>query len=243
MQAASQKAVCHVLHRTVNRTVCLSRPVRYSGYVRTFVESESIGTPKGTAGPKGKAERSPSKPSPSTRLLDTASTLFAEHGIRAVGIDRILAEAGVARASLYSSYGSKDALVLAYLEDLDQRDRQRWHAAAEPLDDPIAKILTFFDLAMQSAPKKNFRGCQYANAATEFPQESLEPVLAHREWLNSTLVDLLNLAGVTESEVVAGRVQLIYDGALSGSKFEHSVEPIRLGRDMAAAIIETHLPR
>ncbi|BDB62474.1 MULTISPECIES: TetR/AcrR family transcriptional regulator [Rhodococcus] len=210
--------------------------------MRTFVESESIGTPKGTAGPKGRAEP-PSKPSPSTRLLDTASTLFAEHGIRAVGIDRILAEAGVARASLYSSYGSKDALVLAYLEDLDQRDRQRWHAAAEPLDDPIAKILTFFDLAMQSAPKKNFRGCQYANAATEFPQEPLEPVLAHREWLSSTLVDLLNLAGATESEVVAGRVQLIYDGALSGSKFEHSVEPIRLGRDMAAAIIETHLPR
>ena len=241
MQAASQKAVCHVLHRTVNRTVCLSRPVRYSGHVRTFVESESTGTPKGTAGPKGKAERSPSKPSPATRLLDTASTLFAEHGIRAVGIDRILAEAGVARASLYSSYGSKDALVLAYLEDLDQRDRQRWHAAAEPLDDPIAKILTFFDLAMQSAPKKNFRGCQYANAATEFPQEPLEPVLAHREWLKTTLVELLDLAGVSEPEAVARRVQLIYDGALSGSKFEHSVEPIRFGRDMARDVIGSHL--
>ncbi len=241
MQAASQKAVCHVLHRTVNRTVCLSRPVRYSGHVRTFVESESTGTPKGTAGPKGKAERSPSKPSPATRLLDTASTLFAEHGIRAVGIDRILAEAGVARASLYSSYGSKDALVLAYLEDLDQRDRQRWHAAVEPLDDPIAKILTFFDLAMQSAPKKNFRGCQYANAATEFPQEPLEPVLAHREWLKTTLVELLDLAGVSEPEAVARRVQLIYDGALSGSKFEHSVEPIRFGRDMARDVIGSHL--
>lgn len=241
MQAASQKAVCHVLHRTVNRTVCLSRPVRYSGHVRTFVESESTGTPKGTAGPKGKAERSPSKPSPATRLLDTASTLFAEHGIRAVGIDRILAEAGVARASLYSSYGSKDALVLAYLEDLDQRDRQRWHAAVEPLDDPIAKILTFFDLAMQSAPQKNFRGCQYANAATEFPQEPLEPVLAHREWLKTTLVELLDLAGVSEPEAVARRVQLIYDGALSGSKFEHSVEPIRFGRDMARDVIGSHL--
>ncbi|WP_145707474.1 TetR/AcrR family transcriptional regulator [Rhodococcus rhodochrous] len=209
--------------------------------MRTFVESESTGTPKGTAGPKGKAERSPSKPSPATRLLDTASTLFAEHGIRAVGIDRILAEAGVARASLYSSYGSKDALVLAYLDDLDQRDRQRWHAAVEPLDDPIAKILTFFDLALQSAPKKNFRGCQYANAATEFPQEPLEPVLAHREWLNSTLVELLDLAGVSEPEAVARRVQLIYDGALSGSKFEHSVEPIRFGREMARDVIGSHL--
>ncbi|WP_213933606.1 TetR/AcrR family transcriptional regulator [Rhodococcus sp. B50] len=211
--------------------------------MRTSVESSATGSPEGTAEPKGTAESSPSKPSPAARLLDTASRLFAEHGIRAVGIDRILAEAGVARASLYSSYGSKDALVLAYLNDLDRRDRQRWHAAVEPLDDPIAKILTFFDLAMQSAPKKNFRGCQYANAATEFPQESLEPVLAHRKWLNSTLIDLLNLAGATESEVVARRVQLIYDGALSGSKFEHAVEPIRFGRAMAAATVEAHLRR
>ncbi|MEU5842127.1 TetR/AcrR family transcriptional regulator [Rhodococcus sp. NPDC047139] len=182
------------------------------------------------------------KPAPARRLLDTASALFAEHGIRAVGIDRILAEAGVARASLYSSYGSKDALVLAYLDELDKHDRQRWHAAVETLDEPVAKILAFFDLAMQSAPKKNFRGCQYANAATEFPREPIEPVVAHRRWLLSTLVELLDLAGATEPDSVARRVQLIYDGALAGSKFEHSVESITLGREMAAAIIEAHLP-
>lgn len=181
------------------------------------------------------------RPSPAQRLLETASALFAEHGIRAVGVDRILAEAGVARASLYSSYGSKDALVLAYLEDLDRRDRERWNAAVEDVDDPVEKILTFFDLAMRSAPRKNFRGCQYANAATEFPQERIEPVLAHREWLYSTLTELLALAGVPDAEALAGRLQLIYDGALAGSKFEHSIEPIRLGREMAAALVDAHL--
>ena len=214
--------------------------------MHTFVESHAAGSPgvDGSAEPGKNAgpSKSASKRSPARRLLDTASALFAEHGIRAVGIDRILAESGVARASLYSSYGSKDALVLAYLDELDERDRQRWHDAVEPFDDPIAKILTFFDLAMQSAPQKNFRGCQYANAATEFPREPLEPVLEHRKWLHSTLVELLDLAGATESEVVARRVQLIYDGALSGSKFEHSVEPIRLGRHMAATTIEAHIP-
>ncbi len=162
--------------------------------------------------------------------------LFAENGIRAVGVDRILAEAGVARASLYSSYGSKDALVLAYLDDLDHRDRVRWAEAVEGVDNPVAKILTFFDLAMRTAPAKNFRGCQYANAATEFPQERLGPVLAHREWLKATLVGLLDLAGVPDPENVAVRVQLIYDGALAGSKFEHSVAPIRLGREMVEAL-------
>lgn len=177
------------------------------------------------------------KPSPSQRLLETASALFAENGIRAVGIDRILADAGVARASLYSSYGSKDALVLAYLDHLDHRDRARWAEAVEGLDDPVAKILMFFDLAMRTASTKNFRGCQYANAATEFPQEILEPVVAHREWLRVTLVELLVEAGVPDPANVAVRLQLIYDGALAGSKFEHSIAPIRLGRDMVAALV------
>lgn len=189
-------------------------------------------TPDADAGRAG-------KPSPAQRLLGTAGALFAEYGIRAVGIDRILAEAGVARASMYSSYGSKDALVLAYLADLDMRDRDGWNDAVADLDDPIEKILTFFDLALKSAPLKNFRGCQYANAATEFPHEPFESVLAHREWLRGTLVELLGLAGVDDAETVAVHVQLIYDGALAGSKFEHSVEPIRLGRQMAASLVAT----
>jgi len=211
------------------------------GGVRTFAETPEAGAsepPSSTASPGDTA-----KPSPARRLLYTARALFAEHGIRAVGIDRILAEAGVARASLYSSYGSKDALVLAYLDDLDKRDRQGWYAAVEGIDDPVAEILTFFDLALLSAPRKNFRGCQYANAATEFPQDPLEPVLAHRRWLHSVLTELLGSAGVTDADALARRVQLIYDGALAGSKFEHSVEPIRLGRKMAREIVESHLSR
>ncbi|MEE2031785.1 TetR/AcrR family transcriptional regulator [Rhodococcus chondri] len=179
----------------------------------------------------------PTKRSPAERLLETAGELFAEYGIRAVGVDRILAESGVARASLYTAYGSKDALVHAYLDGLDRRDRARWNEAVEALDDPVAKILTFFDLALASAPRKNFRGCQYANAATEFPQERIEPVLAHREWLRSTLVELLEQAGVADPKGTAEQIRLIYDGSLAGSKFEHSADPIRFGREMAAAAI------
>ncbi|WP_346777496.1 TetR/AcrR family transcriptional regulator [Rhodococcus sp. HNM0563] len=175
---------------------------------------------------------------PAERLLDTASALFAEFGIRAVGVDRILADAGVARASLYSSYGSKDGLVHAYLDRLDHRDRTRWNDAVAGIDDPVRRILTFFDLALASAPGRNFRGCQYANAATEFPEERMEPVLAHREWLLDTLVGLLDQAGVADPEHMAERVRLIYDGALAGSKFEHSTGPIRGGRDLAAELIE-----
>ncbi|WP_280434740.1 TetR/AcrR family transcriptional regulator [Nocardia carnea] len=178
------------------------------------------------------------KPTPAQRLLDTATTLFARYGIRAVGIDRVLAEAGVARASMYSAYGSKDALVIAYLENLDQRDRARWSEAVAEVADPGDRILTFFDLALASAPSRGFRGCQYANAATEFPDEALAPVIAHRRWMLETLTELLEACDTPEPAALARRIQLIYDGALAGSKLEHAIEPLQMGRALAAGLLQ-----
>ncbi|QCH23919.1 TetR/AcrR family transcriptional regulator [Mycobacteroides salmoniphilum] len=170
---------------------------------------------------------------PADRLLRAAADLFATQGIRAVGIDQILRESGVAKASLYSSYGSKDALIVAYLEELDQRDRNRWDAAVATRRDPIAKVLTFFDLAASAAHARNFRGCLYANAATEFPGTEWEPVRAHRAWFRATVTALLREAGISRPDNVARRVQLFYDGALTASKMEKSVEPITLARKLA----------
>src|ERR1700742_2291325 len=87
----------------------------------------------------------PAPDRPADRLLDTATKLFAYQGIRAVGIDLILREANVAKSSLYSCFGSKEALVVAYLEQLDQNDRNRWNERTAQLTDPVDKILAFFD--------------------------------------------------------------------------------------------------
>ncbi|WP_219602990.1 TetR/AcrR family transcriptional regulator [Mycobacteroides sp. LB1] len=174
---------------------------------------------------------------PADRLLRAASDLFAAQGIRAVGIDQILREAGVAKASLYSTYGSKDALIVAYLEEIDQRDRNRWNAAVAAQRDPVAKILTFFDLAATAAKTRNFRGCLYANAATEFPGTVWEPVRAHREWFRATVTALLREAGVSHPDNMARRVQLFYDGALTASKMEKSAAPITLARKLTRELI------
>lgn len=174
---------------------------------------------------------------PAQRLLNTASKLFAAQGIRAVGIDQILRESGVAKASLYSSYGSKDALVIAYLNELDQADRKRWDARTADIGDPTDRALAFFDLAAGAARSRGFRGCLYANAATEFPDDILEPVRTHRVWVRTQLTTLLGQAGVRQASATARRVQLIYDGALTASKLERSSAPITLGRAMAAQLI------
>jgi AcrR family transcriptional regulator len=174
---------------------------------------------------------------PAERLLATASKLFAAQGIRAVGVDQILREASVAKASLYSTYGSKDALVVAYLADSDQRDRNRWHRAVGDVTDPLARLLTFFDLAIASAPARGFRGCLYANAATEFPGTDLAPVREHRQWMHATLATELAGAGIDGSGELAHRLQLIYDGALVGSKVERSVEPLQRARALTLDLI------
>ena len=178
--------------------------------------------------------------SPADRLLAAATDLFATNGIRAVGIDRILAESGVAKASLYSAFGSKEALVRGYLEELDRRDRARWEDAVAGVGDPLERIYAFFDLAAASAPVRNFRGCQYLNAATEFPGDDvpmLAPVRDHRRWVLDRIAENLTAAGVAAPEDLAARIQLVYDGALAGSKFTHSEEPIHVGRQLAVDLV------
>lgn len=177
------------------------------------------------------AEAAPARPA--DRLLTAATTLFGQHGVRAVGIDRILREADCAKASLYSAFGSKDALVIAYLSRLDSADRQRFADATAELSDPVEQALTFFDLALAKGLRNEFPGCLYASVASEFPGVRFEPIDDHREWVRTTLRKLTAAAGARRAAALARHLQLLYDGALVSSKVEHSPEPIRLARRLA----------
>jgi AcrR family transcriptional regulator len=170
---------------------------------------------------------------PADRLLAAATDLFGKHGIRAVGIDRILREANCAKASLYSCFGSKDALVIAYLTELDVADRNRFAQAIESVTDPVARVLMFFDLAHAKGLRHDYPGCLYSSAASEFPGVRFEPIDEHRRWVRATLSGLLKTAGVRRPASLARQIQLLYDGALVASKVEQSVEPIRFGRGLA----------
>jgi AcrR family transcriptional regulator len=172
-------------------------------------------------------------PRPADRLLAAATDLFGKHGIRAVGIDRILREADCAKASLYSSFGSKDALVIAYLTELDVADRNRFAQAIQSVTDPVTRVLMFFDLAHTKGLRHDYPGCLYSSAASEFPGVRFEPIDDHRRWVRATLSGLLKTAGVRRPAPLARQIQLLYDGALVASKVEQSVEPIRFGRGLA----------
>ncbi|MEV7010087.1 TetR family transcriptional regulator [Streptosporangium sp. NPDC051022] len=180
-----------------------------------------------------------SSPKPAERLLETAGRLFPIRGIRAVGIDQIIAEAGVAKASLYQAFGSKDALVVAYLERQDAADRAVYRAAVTGLTDPAGRVLLSFDLAMAAARRRSYRGCLFLNAATEFPDPGhpvAEAVEAHRAWMRARWAEALAGRGVERAALVE-RVQVLYDGGVAGAKAARSTAPIALGREMARELL------
>src|SRR5579859_8060505 len=111
-------------------------------------------------------------PSARERLLEAANELFYDEGVHTVGIDRVLERAGVAKASLYSTFGSKDELVRAYLERRAMSRREKLRARIADSADPRARILTIFDYLEETAAEPTFRGCAFVNACAERTREA-----------------------------------------------------------------------
>lgn len=185
------------------------------------------------------------KVSPRERLLRTATELFTSYGIRAVGIDRILKESAVAKASLYSAYGSKDGLVVAYLEHMDATDRRAWQDRAAQLGDPRARILAFFDLVLTGGPIP--RGAPYIGAALEFPEPLTAgerairaAVSARRQWVLETITAQLADMGLEDPDNIddmAIRLMVLLDGAATGARMSNTPDSVLTARSMAELIL------
>ncbi|MBV8539733.1 MAG: hypothetical protein JO268_04110, partial [Pseudonocardiales bacterium] len=137
-------------------------------------------------------------------------------------------------------FGSKDALITAYLDQQHETDRAAYERAMAHVEDPVERALLFFDLAEASSRRSHYRGCPFLNAATEFPDRRhpvSAVVLKRREWLLDRLITALRDAGADDPRTVAQRIQLLYDGGLAGSKVNRSSEPIRLAKHMAEELI------
>src|ERR1700744_2067253 len=105
--------------------------------------------------------------SPRERLLEAAGELFYADGVQSVGIDRVIERAGVAKASLYSTFGSKEELVRAYLEQRHSTILKWRKAAVESVDDPVEKILAVFASQARDFRRPDFNGCAFAGAMAE----------------------------------------------------------------------------
>jgi AcrR family transcriptional regulator len=172
-------------------------------------------------------------------VLEVAHDLFYWQGIRAVGVDRIAAEAGVAPTTLYRLWASKDDLVAAYVERADRAYRE-WFDAATADGSPRERILSLFDeLVVQTQPDR-CRGCPFQMALTEFPDPEVavhRHAAANKAWVRTRLGELTAELGVTEPEALADRLALLMEGVYASVQALGSDGPARHARVFAEAIL------
>ncbi|WP_407649643.1 TetR/AcrR family transcriptional regulator [Goodfellowiella coeruleoviolacea] len=153
-----------------------------------------------------------------SRLLATATRIFYAEGLHSVGIDRIVAEAKVTRATLYRHFPSKDDLVVAYLQGVHDMERDSVDKALSsgmPADDTVRAVARSIADSIRSA---QFRGCAFLNAVAEYPDPGHpvhRTVLEHREWFRRTITDLLAQVGDSSPEPAARHFVMLRDGAMT----------------------------
>ncbi|MEU3416417.1 TetR/AcrR family transcriptional regulator [Streptomyces sp. NPDC006658] len=181
------------------------------------------------------------------KILETASRLFYEQGIRAVGVEAIAEAAQVTKKTLYDRFGSKDDLIVAYLRARDGLWRSTLVKHVNSHDGPPGeKILaTFGALRDWMRERSQLRGCAFINAAVELPENhpGREVARDQKAWLLAYLEDLAAEAGAEDPAALAAQVLILHEGACVTQSMRSVEQAIDRAEQMAAVLLERSLTR
>jgi AcrR family transcriptional regulator len=188
---------------------------------------------------------SPAEKPARERIFDVAKDLFYRQGIRAVGVDAIVAAAGATKPSLYRSFPSKDDLVVAYLKYRDDQYWEWWdHTIARHPGQPRQQIIALFKSLAGRSTRPNYRGCPFTNAAIEFP-EADHPgravAAANKAELRKRLRALAAAAGAREGERLGDQLFLLMEGAYASGQVMGPSGPALHLAEAADALIQAQL--
>src|ERR1700722_8325609 len=174
------------------------------------------------------------------RLLAAADELFYEEGFNLVGIDRVIERAGVAKASLYDCFGSKEELIRSYLQQRHEARQLRMRERLARYATPREKILAVFDSMAEVAAKPDFRGCAFARASAEArPGSSVKAMCDEsRAWNLALFADLAKQAGAADPDRVAQQLRVLYDGAMVSAHVDTSSAAVAAARAMAETVLD-----
>ena len=185
------------------------------------------------------------RPSARERLLAAADRLFYTEGVHVVGVDRIAERAGVTKATLYNTFGSKEDLVRAYLEQ-HMRDRQdRIGRILRAKATPRERILGIFSDMEKKLEGSEFRGCRFIMATAEARPGDASEVVAeqYRDWLRSVFTDLAEDAGARDAKQLGRTLLLLYDGAAVAARMDQDRRAVAAATCSAAeALLEAAIP-
>lgn len=184
------------------------------------------------------------------RLIAAAVELFYRNGFGAVGIDRVIAKAGVTKTTFYKHFESKDDLMVAAVQRRDEWESQAWGRALQKLagDDPIKQFLCLFDVLDVWFNEPDFRGCMFLNTAIEFPNPH-DPVhqaaANYKRRMRDQWRDAAKSIGAEDAsaETFADCYAALVEGALVLRQSHDRNDAARVLRPMVEQLIHTHLPK
>jgi AcrR family transcriptional regulator len=178
------------------------------------------------------------------RILETAERLFYRDGYRAVGVDRIIAESGVAKMTLYRHFRSKDELIAAYLERANHQLLEWIEGLIAPHADPRAALIAVFNGVAKLASSPECLGCAFVGAAAEFPEPEHpghRVALEHKRAVGARLRALAEAAGATDPDELAEELLLVMDGAWSAARVFGPGNHGRRAAEAARTLIGAHI--
>jgi len=188
------------------------------------------------------AARTSTRVSARERLLTAADELFYGEGVQTVGIDRVIEHAGVAKASLYNTFGSKEGLVCAYLELRFERRKEHITRTLTRFRTPREQLLGVFDALGEAFTEPGYNGCSFARATSEAADDSAVRKVAdgYRAWLRGLFAELAAAAGYAEPDTIARQFLLLYDGAGQAAKMDRDPSAATTARAAAAVLLDAY---
>jgi AcrR family transcriptional regulator len=179
------------------------------------------------------------------KILEVANKRFYRDGFRAVGIDTIIAESGVAKMTLYRHFPSKDDLIVAYLEEANQQF-WAWFEAALGQGSPREQLVALFEGVQRLAASPTCYGCTFQQAAADFPSldhPGHQVALAHKQAVLARLGVLAAAAGASDPDGLAAQLLLLMDGAFVATRMFGPDNHAAHVAQAAAALIAVQLPK
>jgi AcrR family transcriptional regulator len=179
------------------------------------------------------------------RILDAAYDLFSRNGIRAVGVDTIVERSGVARMTLYRHFGSKDALVLAFLERREERWTRDWlqHDVEQRATDPGERLLAIFDVFDCWFARDDFEGCSFINVLLEIAKPENDLHRASADYLariRAFVRGLAEEAGVSDPDALAHKWHILMKGSIVAAG--EGDQAAKRAREVAVLVLRDALP-
>jgi AcrR family transcriptional regulator len=180
-----------------------------------------------------------------TRILDVASRLFYEQGYNSTGINQIIDEAAIARASLYNHFPSKRDLLSAYIRRAENIWFDELDVFVAGIKDPKLKLLAFFDYRIARQTKSNYGGCQFTKIGAELPKEDLAAfaLIDHQKnRLKEYIMSLLNKIKLSKdhllnNEMLTETIFLLFEGATVHASIAKNSDALKEAKKITEALL------